>query len=326
MPELPEVENVALALRECLVGRRLGGMDVRFPGILEPGAKAIEEAVVGSVLVGVRRQGKYLLLVFGEGGGGGGRCGEQGREYADATGRGTADHSVTIERGCRRAVRLHLRMTGQIFVDPDYRPDKHTHLVLDFDGLPVYYRDIRRFGRLTLVEADADGTFAVAPAHVGPDMLEIGFAAWRERLAGRRAPIKAVLLDQGVAAGIGNIYADEALFRARVHPLAPAAGLSGAELRRVFDAARAVMRLAIRHGGTTYLNFVDFRGQPGNFRRRLRVYQRDGEPCRDCGGTLARLVVAGRSSHFCPRCQPAPRSQRARRPTAPRPRAPRRKA
>ncbi|MHB8077868.1 MAG: bifunctional DNA-formamidopyrimidine glycosylase/DNA-(apurinic or apyrimidinic site) lyase [Candidatus Krumholzibacteriia bacterium] len=317
MPELPEVENVALALRECLVGRRLTGMAVRFGGVLEPGAAAFAEAVVGRVLVGVRRQGKYLLMIFGDSAG----CRE---EVAGCRGVGrqdVLDHSATIERGSRRAVRLHLRMTGQFFVDPGFTPDAHTHLVLDFDGLPVYYRDIRKFGRLALVEADADGAFAVAPPHVGPDMLEIGFAAWRARLAGRRAPIKAVLLDQGVAAGIGNIYADEALFRARVHPLTPADALADGELRRIFAAARAVMRLAIRHGGTTYLNFVDFRGRPGNFRRRLRVYQRDGEPCRDCGATLARLVVAGRASHFCPRCQPAPRKRRARRPSATRPRA-----
>jgi len=317
MPELPEVENVALALRECLVGRRLTGMEVRFPGVLEPSAEAVEEALVGWVLVKVRRQGKYLLLEFGEGD----RCREDIAGYSGGMREDVLAHSAGIERGYRRAVCLHLRMTGQIFVDPAYRPDQHTHLILDFDGLPVYYRDIRKFGRLALVEADADGVFAVAPPHVGPDMLEIGFAAWRERVAARRAPIKAVLLDQGVAAGIGNIYADEALFRARVHPLTPAASLADPDLRRIFNAARAVMRLAIRHGGTTYLNFVDFRGQPGNFRRKLRVYQRDGEPCRDCGETLARLVVAGRSSHFCPRCQPAPRRRKARRPTTTRPRA-----
>jgi formamidopyrimidine-DNA glycosylase len=317
MPELPEVENIALALRECLVGRRLTGMEVRFSGVLEPSAAAVEEALVGWVLVRVRRQGKYLLLEFGEGD----ECREGGAEYAGGGGKDVLAHSAGIERGCRSAVGLHLRMTGQIFVDPTFIPDCHTHLVLDFDGLPVYYRDIRKFGRLALVEADADGAFAVAPPHVGPDMLEIGFAAWRGRAAGRRAPIKAVLLDQGVAAGIGNIYADETLFRARVHPLTPADALADPDLRRIFNAARAVMRLAIRHGGTTYLNFVDFRGQPGNFRRKLRVYQRDGEPCRDCGTTLARLVVAGRSSHFCPRCQPAPRTRKARRPPATRPRA-----
>ncbi len=319
MPELPEVENVALALRECLVGRRLTGMEVRFPGVLEPSAEAVEEAVVGWVLVKVRRQGKYLLLEFGEGN----RCGEESAGYTGGGGKDVLAHSAGIERGCRRAVGLHLRMTGQIFVDPAFVPDRHTHLVLDFDGLPVYYRDIRKFGRFALVAADADGAFAVAPPHVGPDMLEIGFAAWRGRVAARRAPIKAVLLDQGVAAGIGNIYADEALFRARVHPLTPAAALADPDLRRIFNAARAVMRLAIRHGGTTYLNFVDFRGQPGNFRRKLRVYQRDGEPCRDCRAILARLVVAGRSSHFCPRCQPAPGGRKARRPTTTRLRTPR---
>ena len=120
----------------------------------------------------------------------------------------------------------------------------------------------------------------------------------------RRAPIKAVLLDQGVAAGLGNIYVDEALFRAGVHPLAPPSGLDRATLHRVLKAARGVLRLAIDHGGTTFLNFTDFHGQPGNFRRKLRVYGRAGEDCRRCGTLVERMIVGGRSTHWCPRCQP----------------------
>jgi formamidopyrimidine-DNA glycosylase len=291
VPELPEVENVALALRDCLTGRRLTGMTVLFGGILEPSPRAVKRAILGKTLVAVRRQGKYLLLTFAEGPDreSGGRDG-----FARDAGPGTAH------------LMIHLRMTGQLYLDPDRAPDKHTHLVLDFAGRRVCYRDIRKFGRFTLLDSPN------APVHVGPDMLEIGFADWRDRAARRRAPIKAVLLDQGVASGVGNIYADEALFRAGVHPLAQANSLDDAALRRVFREARAVMRLAIRHGGTTYMNFVDFNGQPGNFRRKLRVYQRDGEPCSRCGTSIERVKVAGRSSHFCPACQPMTRSPRAR--------------
>ena len=309
MPELPEVENVALALRAALVGRRVTGMTVRFAGVLEPSAGAVRAAMVGGTLVEVRRQGKYLLLVFEHRGESAGtRAGGTGRIGKDVLG-GEGGIARGYRRADCRAVQLHLRMTGQVFFAEGFQPDKHTHLVLDFDGSTVYYRDIRKFGRLVRVEPAAQGAFPIAPPHVGPDMLEIRFAAWAAAVGARRAPIKAVLLDQGIAAGVGNIYADEALFRARVHPLAPAASLDPAALRRLFDAARAVMRLAIRHGGTTYLNFVNFSGQPGNFRRKLRVYQRDGDPCRDCGATLERLVVAGRSSHFCPRCQPGGRKR-----------------
>jgi formamidopyrimidine-DNA glycosylase len=165
----------------------------------------------------------------------------------------------------------------------------------------VHYRDIRKFGRFTLVE---DGRYPAAIHHVGPDMLAVRFATWYPRIAGRRAPIKALLLDQGIAAGLGNIYVDEALFRAGVHPATPAADLARDELRTILRCGKAVMRLAIRHGGTTYINFTNFHGKPGNFRRKLRVYGRTGEPCRRCGAPLERMVVGGRSSHFCPACQP----------------------
>jgi formamidopyrimidine-DNA glycosylase len=197
-------------------------------------------------------------------------------------------------------VLLHLRMTGQVFVQDGYVPDTHVHLGLDFEGRTVHYRDIRKFGRWTVVGPDWRTREL---AHVGPDMLAVRFPEWYAAVRGRRAPIKAVLLDQGVAAGLGNIYADEALFRARVHPLARPLDLPRETLHRVLREARAVLRLAIRHGGTTFLNFTDFHGKPGNFRRKLRVYGRAGEPCRRCGEPLSRLVVAGRSSCFCGECQ-----------------------
>ncbi len=269
MPELPEVESVARALRSSLVGRRCTSMRVRFGGVLAPSSRAVRRAMVGAVLTRVTRHGKYLIFTF-----------SRGDEHA--------------------YVMLHLRMTGQVFVLDGYRPDTHVHLTFQFDDLPVHYRDIRKFGRWTVVD---DPVRPSCLAHIGPDMLVVRFPAWYAAVRGRRAPIKAVLLDQGVAAGLGNIYADEALFRAGIHPLAIPADLSPAALRRVFDAARAVLRLAIRHGGTTFLNFTDFHGAPGNFRRKLRVYGRTGEPCRRCGTRISRLVVGGRSSHFCQECQ-----------------------
>ena len=312
MPELPEVENVAAALREALVGRRLTGLEVRFASVLRPSAAAVRKALLGKRLVAVRRQGKYILLEFAGDAGG---ADVSGADHGAASPRDAvtpreADgpSSASAPRGRDAAaapsayLMIHLRMTGQFFLDPAFAPDKHTHLALDFESARVWYRDIRKFGRLQLVE---DGRRPRALAHVGPDMLEIPFAAWRERVTGRRAPIKAVLLDQGVAAGVGNIYADEALFRAGVHPRTPAARLDDAVLRRLFMAVRAVLRLAIRHGGTTYLNFVNFRGQPGNFRRKLRVYQRTSEACGRCGASIAREMIGGRSSHYCPECQPA---------------------
>ncbi len=274
MPELPEVESVAQALRWNLQDRRCTGLRVRFGGVLEPSPRAVRQAVVGRTLAGVRRHGKYLVLEFGPAG---------------------DDPGDDLAR-----VMLHLRMTGQVFVLEDYRPDKHVHLTLDFEGRAVHYRDIRKFGRWRVVGADWRTREL---AHVGPDMLAVRFARWHPVVARRRAPIKSVLLDQGVAAGLGNIYVDEALFRAGVHPLARPADLSRETLHTVLRESRAVLRLAIRHGGTTFLNFTDFHGQPGNFRRELRVYGRTGEACRRCGERIARLVVGGRSAHFCGHCQ-----------------------
>lgn len=305
MPELPEVENVARALRQALLGRRLDGLRVRFAGALKPSPRAVKRAVVGKRLAEVRRHGKYLLLRFAPDGAdpGGGR---------DMLGAGGAADRVAESpppygAGGAAQLALHLRMTGQIFVRPDYRPDKHLRLVLDFEGRPVYYRDLRKFGGFALVE---DAHRPEALAHVGPDMLEIPFRDWHARLARRRAPLKSLLLHQGIAAGLGNIYADEALLRAGLHPLTRPADLDEAALRRLWREARTVLRLAIRHGGTTYQDFLRFDGRPGRFYGMLRVYGREGEPCRACGRPVRKIRVGGRGTHYCPGCQPEPARRR----------------
>ena len=267
MPELPEVESVAVAARAALLGRRLTGLTIRTASIFEPSPRAFRRAVVGRRLDRIHRHGKYLLFSFDD----------------------DAVHAM-----------LHLRMTGQLLFAPDHDADQHVHAHFDFDGATVRFRDVRKFGRWTLVD---DGLRPGAIDHVGPDMLLVRYAEWSARVARRRAPWKAVLLDQGVAAGLGNIYVDEALFRAGVHPLATPVGSDPETVRRVFDAAKGVLRLAIRHGGTTFLDYRNFHGRPGNFRRKLRVFQRQGETCGRCGGVIEKMVVAGRGTHFCPGCQ-----------------------
>jgi len=271
MPELPEVENVARALRRNLTGRRVTAVRAPFPGVLGQSLPATRRALVGKSLTGVHRHGKSMILNF---------AGDAPDDDAH--------------------LMIHLRMTGQIFVLDGYVPDKHVHVSFDFDGLPVHYRDIRKFGRLTLVE---DAERPAALDHFGPDMLRVRWPEWRRRVGGRTAPIKAVLLDQGVASGLGNIYVDECLFLAGVRPTTSTADLDDDVLREVFKRAKQVLRLAIDHGGTTFLNFTDFYGKPGNFRRKLRVYGRAGQPCRSCKGELAKATVAGRTSVYCPACQ-----------------------
>jgi formamidopyrimidine-DNA glycosylase len=295
MPELPEVENVAIALRQTLLGRRLDGMSVRWAKTFEPSPAAVRRAVLGKRLTAVRRHGKYLLLRFSP-------DGLAVRETSPAYGAAAAPAEAAPWHAGEAQLMLHLRMTGQLFADPAYRPDHHLRAAFDFEGLSVHFRDQRKFGRFTLVDG---AEHPRALAHVGPDMLEIAPRDWFARIRDRRAPIKALLLEQGIAAGLGNIYADEALFRARVHPAASPAALGENDLRRIFKEARAVLRLAVRHGGTTFLDFLDFRGRPGNFRRKLRVYGRTGQACPRCATPIARLRIGGRSSHFCPRCQPA---------------------
>ena len=303
MPELPEVENIARAMRESLLGRRLDALSARFAGAMKPSPAAARRALLGRRLTGIRRHGKYLFLDFSPD-----QASPHVREASPVYGRAAGAERPAPARLDRAAVTaaatsglmLHLRMTGQVFVDPAYVPDKHVRLVFDFEGLTVYYRDQRKFGGFTLLAPDQE---AAALARVGPDMLEIPFPRWQERLAGRRAPIKALLLDQRIAAGLGNIYADEALFRARVHPSSEARALETPVLRRIWREARGILRLGIRHGGTTFINFIDFRGKPGGFRRQLRVYGRDGQPCVACGAPIAKIKVGGRGTHFCPRCQ-----------------------
>ena len=270
MPELPEVENVGRALEKNLSGRRLTGLKVNFAGVLGQSVRKTRAALLDKVLTGVHRHGKYLILWF------------------------------TGDDGAISYLMIHLRMTGQFFILDDFVPDKHVHLTFDFEGLPVHYRDIRKFGRLALVE---DGIAPAALAHVGPDMMKVRFKEWHQRIAGRKAPIKALLLNQGIAAGLGNIYVDESLFLAGVHPEARPCDLDEETLREVLKRGKQVMRLAIKHGGTTFMNFSNFYGKPGNFRRKLRVYGRGGEACRDCETELEKTVVGGRGTVFCPECQ-----------------------
>ncbi len=278
MPELPEVENVGRALRDCLRGKRLDGLQVNYGGVLKPSPRQVRSALVGKRLAEVNRHGKYLILDF---------IGDPNEDRNE-------DHAYLM---------IHLRMTGQFFILDDYIADQHVHLIFDFEGRPVHYRDVRKFGRLELVE---DPIRPAAIAHVGPDMLSVRLPEWRERIGHRKAPIKALLLDQKIAAGLGNIYVDESLFLARVHPLARPCDLTPTQLKEVLKRARQVLRLAINHGGTTFMNFTDFHGRPGNFRRKLRVYGRAGQKCRDCSATLEGVRVGGRSSVFCPHCQPNP--------------------
>jgi formamidopyrimidine-DNA glycosylase len=280
MPELPEVETVARGLQAPLLGRRIVGTRFGKTDFIEEPA-ALGERLPGSRIAEVRRHGKFLVLRLENGGGSG------------------AGFSLLV----------HLGMTGQLTARrPEEPVPAHTHAIFELDdGNELRYTDIRRFGRILLAP---EGRVAELLGRLGLDPLEITEADLGRRLAGRRARIKALLLDQRVLRGMGNIYTDESLWRARIHPARHAANLKPREVARLRRALRAVLGEAIRLRGSSISDYVDARGLPGEFQRRHRVYQREGKRCTRCGARIRRMIVAGRSSYFCPSCQRAPRLRR----------------
>ena len=191
---------------------------------------------------------------------------------------------------------VHLGMTGRLLLGG--APGKHTHAILTLDRGLLLYDDSRQFGRLQFSEQ-----FPERIARLGPEPLEISFPDFARALKRRKTRVKSLLLNQDFLRGIGNIYADEALFRAGIHPLALACRLRGDRPRRLYDAIVAVLSEAIAAGGSSISDYVDAEGRKGFFQIHHRVYQREGEPCLNCGRAIRRVLVAQRSSHFCPNCQ-----------------------
>lgn len=279
MPELPEVETVARGLREVLPGRRILSVRLGKTDFIEDPA-AVERLLPGLQIAGVRRHGKFLLFNF---------------ESPD----GTATNELMM---------IHLGMTGKLVTHHREEPvAPHTHVFLELDdGRELRYTDIRRFGQIRIIGAGERSAFL---AKTGIDPLVATESEFRSALHGRRARIKALLLDQHVMGGMGNIYTDESLWRARIHPKRLAANLREDEVRKLYRAVREVLTEAIRLRGSSVSDYVDVAGNRGGFQRRHRVYGRKGKKCSRCGTPIHRAIVAGRSSHFCPRCQRAPRGR-----------------
>jgi formamidopyrimidine-DNA glycosylase len=277
VPELPEVETVARGLRMVLPGRRILGVRLGKTDFIDDPA-ALERELPGKTIASVKRYGKFLVLALERGKGGAGEL----------------------------SLLIHLGMTGQLVTCPAQAPVRpHTHAFLSLDdGRELRYTDIRRFGKIRIL---ANGEHASALGKLGLDPLEATEAEFIARMSVRRAHVKALLLDQRVLRGMGNIYTDETLWRARVHPKRLGANLKAGELRRVYRAMRGVLNEAIRLRGSSVSDYVDADGQSGEFQLRHRVYQREGQKCSWCKTKIRRVVVAGRSSYFCPRCQRAPR-------------------
>jgi formamidopyrimidine-DNA glycosylase len=278
MPELPEVETVARGLRRRALGRRLAEVVVRHPGIIRGTPEDFAARLEGRRIAAVRRKGKVVAVEL-------------------AAGDGRAPEFLIIRLG----------MTGRVTVQPAAVPlEPHTHVLMPLDDgqEEIRFCDARRFGNLrALTRAEMQALFA----SLGPDAQRAGAAQFLRSMRGRRGALKSWLMNQQALAGLGNIYADEALFESRLHPLAQPGRLKPEQARRLLGAVRHVLARAVRAQGTSFRDYVDIEGRPGRFAMRLKVYQRTGEPCRRCRTPIRRIIIAGRSSHFCPRCQPRPR-------------------
>ncbi len=285
MPELPEVETVARGLRQAILGRRIISVSLGKTDFIDDPA-ALEEHLPGRRIEAVERYGKFMLL----------RLSAVNRETSVVANGDAAPASLLV----------HLGMTGQIAPSPAGQPlEKHTHvcMLLD-DGRELRYTDARRFGRIAYL---TKALLAEELTGFGADPLEVSKEEFADRICGRRARIKALLLDQSVLRGVGNIYADESLWKAKIHPARLGVKLSRKEAEKLRGALQLILQKAIVMRGSSISDFLDAEGEPGEYQRHHRAYGREGKNCYRCKRPIRRAIVAGRSSYFCPKCQPSPR-------------------
>jgi len=270
MPELPEVETIVNGLRGLLIGRTVTGVRARWESIVATSAVAeFRRRIRGQRILGIRRRGKYLVFELSGG-----------------------DRLI-----------IHLKMTGQLMVRPGDAPaDPHGHTIFDLDdGNQLRFIDPRKFGRVYLVADEKEVVGNLGPEPLADDFTLAGFVALVRK---RKGALKPLLLNQQFIVGIGNIYADEALFVAGIHPQRKADTLTDDEIERLYQAIRQVLRQALADQGTTFdgaYRKVD--GGEGRHQENLMVFRRKGQPCPCCGGVIKRIVVGGRGTYFCPRCQ-----------------------
>lgn len=277
MPELPEVETIRRELEPLLAGRRIAGVSIGRPDIVGfPSAREFARQVPGHSIVELRRRGKYLI--------------------------------IGLDRG--RELIVHLRLSGHLEVVPGAKKVEYERVRFDLsDGQVLAFAEPRVLGRVYFVETSRYPNTLTGMVKMGPEPIHPGFGYdyLSDSLRGRKAPVKSLLLDQKVCCGIGNIYSDEALFRARVRPSRPAGRLSTAEVKRLAAALRDVLNDGIKWCGTTMTDsrYQRPNGGVGSFQNHLAVFDREGEACRrrGCRGRIKRVRIGNRSSHFCPSCQ-----------------------
>jgi formamidopyrimidine-DNA glycosylase len=265
MPELPEVQTVVNTLRPRIVGQRIRAVRLQREDFLTPAGFDLATSLSDQTIAEVHRRAKRII--------------------------------VTLENGNR--FYLHLGMSGRITLDHPAEPiAKHTHLVLGFEGFELRFRDPRRFGGVWWLGCETcdDG--------IGPEPLTMKVKQLHEKLARTKRPIKNALLDQRVVAGLGNIYVDESLHAAGIHPLTLASRLTTEQVTRLNQSIKKVLTNALKHRGSTLRDYVDAEGGKGAFQKLHEVYDRADQPCMNCKTPIVRIVLGGRSTCFCPKCQP----------------------
>ncbi|MBC9783677.1 DNA-formamidopyrimidine glycosylase [Heliobacterium chlorum] len=271
MPELPEVETVRRSLASRVLNRTIVKVDVRLPKMVtSPAGRPFADALTGRPIVELGRRGKYLLIHL--------------------------DQEETLV--------IHLRMTGRLVHCQSNTPEPaHTHVVFALDDQSLLrYTDVRQFGTLAIMDR-SNALSSPGRAALGPEPLEISYEHFCQALGARKTKLKPLLLDQRFLAGLGNIYADEALARSGLHPDRNANSLDDEEGRRLYESIQAVLQEGIDAKGTSFRDYVDGEGKKGEFQEKLWAYGREGEPCRRCGTAVVREKRGGRSTHFCPFCQ-----------------------
>ena len=268
MPELPEVQTVVNTLRPAIVGRRVAAVDLRRPDVLLPTGLDLPALLVGKTVAAINRRGKRIVLQLSDG----------------------------------NQFYIHLGMTGRLTMEDIAAPlVPHTHLIVTFAKAPknqLRFRDPRRFGGIWWLGSEK------SDQGMGPEPLTLRSTKLATVLAKTTRAIKNTLLDQKVIAGLGNIYVDESLFHARIHPLVAANKLSPIQISMLNRSIKTILKKALHHRGSTLRDYFDANGNPGGFQKLHAVYDRAAKPCRKCKTPIERFVLGGRSTHFCPKCQP----------------------
>ncbi len=269
MPELPEVETVRNVLKKKLIGKRINRVEVLYKNIIETDYNDFIKNIINESFIDIKRQGKYLIFEL--------------------------DHYYLVS---------HLRMEGKYFIKPlNDKIEKHEHVIFYFDDFTLRYHDTRKFGRMDLVDKDKLYT-DTSLSHLGIDAnsSDLTIEYLKDKL-NKNKPIKTLLLDQDIIAGIGNIYADEILFASKIHPETHGNKLKKEDIENIIINSKKILDKAIVEGGTTIRSYTSSLGVTGNYQNYLSVHQREGEECPICKSKIIKTVVGGRGTYYCPKCQ-----------------------